>query len=206
MNLDELKTSWNDLDKKLQDSKQLSTQIVLTMIRQQSQGTVARMQNRLVRLIIFFSGLLMLFVAILAGNPFDFTHWAEFVPSALYALLVVVTLQMLIRHKLKLGKQVVANGNLREGIEGMIHLHQMWKVTMTRIWQISLLAGILLSISLLARNFGSYSLTKTLLIIFGMAATVAVLYFFTQLMLKKMPDRHLTELKLNLAELDEVVL
>ncbi|MCE7060795.1 hypothetical protein [Dyadobacter sp. CY343] len=204
MNLDDLKTSWNTIDAKLQTTQLLSEQVVLSMIRNQSNSTVSRATRKLRNTTLFFSGLLVLFLAILSGNPFDYTHWFEYIPTVLYALLIIAGLQIVISANKEIGGVPLVKSNLRESLQKVISIQQRYQVTMDKVWKISLGAGFLIGISLLIRNFEGYGLTKSLLVIAANALTVLVMFGIAKYIFSQFPDRTLTDLQMHLTELDEL--
>ncbi|CAG5068095.1 hypothetical protein DYBT9623_00823 [Dyadobacter sp. CECT 9623] len=204
MNLDDLKTSWNTIDAKLQTTQLLSEQVVLSMIRNQSNSTVSRATRKLRNTTLFFSGLLVLFLAILSGNPFDYTHWFEYIPTVLYALLIIAGLQIVISANKEIGGVPLVKSNLRESLQTVILIQQRYQVTMNKVWKISLAAGFLIGISLLVRNFEGYGLTKSLLVIAANALTVLVMFGIARYIFSQFPDRTISDLQMHLTELDEL--
>jgi hypothetical protein len=204
MNLDELKVNWNTLADAVQTSKALSEQVVLSMIRNQSRSTISKARRKLRNTAFFFSGLLMLFIAILSGNPFDYTQWAQYVPAVLYAFLIVFALKIIISENLEIKSITLNKSNLRESLQKVIHIQERCEFTMERVWKLSLIAGFLLGVSLMARNFEIYGWGKSLLFTGANALTVIVLYLIAKRFSRQSPDTNLAELKMHLSELDEL--
>ncbi|MCE6991906.1 hypothetical protein [Dyadobacter sp. CY323] len=204
MNLDNLKTSWNALEEKIQASTALSEQVVLTMIRNQSQSTISRSQRKFKNLAFFFSGLLLLFVAIVSGNPFDYVRWYEFVPAVLYAIVIGIALKIIISENLEISRITLTKSNLRESLHKVIFIQERCQVAMLRIWKVSMVAGFLLGISLLVRHFEAYGLMKSVLIIAANALTIITMYLLAKNFFKQLPDVNLTNLKMYLKELDDL--
>ena len=204
MNLDDLKTGWNTIDAKLQTSQLLSEQMVLSMIRTQSNSTVSRATRKLRNVTLFFSGLLVLFAAILSGNPFDYTQWFEYVPTVLYALVIIAGLKVVISANQAIAGIPLVKSNLRESLQKVIYIQQRYQDTMDKVWKISMAAGFLIGVSLLVRNFDSYGLTKWLLIVAAQALTVLVLFGIAKFVFSQFPDRTLSDLQMHLSELEEL--
>jgi hypothetical protein len=76
--------------------------------------------------------------------------------------------------------------------------------TMNRVWQVSLGIGFLLGISLFARHFDDYGLTKFGLLAGGQALTVVLLYRLATWFMHQSSNIHLDQMKAHLAELDEL--
>ena len=203
MNLEELKSNWKKLDEKMDRSQQLNEKVILSMLKDQSKSTVSKIQNQLKTIAIYFSCLFILLVAILAGNPFDYENWYEYIPSFTYTLLLIKSLEIVIREISAVNKITLSRDNLRESLGKIIILHENYKAVMDRVWKMSMIIGFLMGISLMIRNFENYGPTKSLLLIIGNAATVMLIFFLARNTFKRIPDRNLEELKMNLAELDE---
>lgn len=203
MNLDELKTSWKTLDDKLATTHALTERMARNLIKDQSRGTVATITSDLKRAGFFFAGLLGVFVVILATNPFDYSGWAEFIPVVLYSLLVLVALALIGHEYRQVRQTTLTNSNLREGLSQVIRLHEQYLKTMNRVWQVSLGIGFLLGISLFARHFDDYGLTKFMLLAGGQALTIVVLYRLATWFMHQNSNTHLDQLKVHLRELEE---
>jgi len=204
MNLDDLKTSWNTIDAKLQTSQLLSEQMVISMIRTQSNSTVSSATRKLRNVTLFFCGLLVLFAAILLGNPFDYTQWFEYAPSVLYALVIIAGLKVVISANQAITAVPLVKSNLRDSLQKVIYIQQRYQDTMDKVWKISMAAGFLIGVSLLVRNFDTYGLTKWLLIVAAQALTVLVLFGIAKFMFSQFPDRTLSDLQMHLNELEEL--
>lgn len=203
MNLDELKASWKSLDEKVAATHQLSEKMALSMMKEQSKSTVSKIQAKLKKLAFYFTGLLTLFIAILAGNPFDYANWYEYVPAAAYTFLVIAGLEIIIREMIAIQKVRLTKSNLRESLQKIIQFHEAYQSVMDTVWKISMFIGFLLGISLLVRNFETYGWTKSVLVVAANGIFVGVMYLIAKKVFKQLPDTNLAELKINLAELEE---
>ncbi|WP_159466676.1 hypothetical protein [Dyadobacter sp. 3J3] len=204
MNLDELKTNWKTIDDKFSATQKLTEQMVLSMIKEQSKSTVTKIKNKLESTSFFFGGLLILFTAILTGNPFDFVHWFEFIPTILYTFLVFAALKILFQEIISIRKITLTQSNLRESLQKIITLQERFRIVMNIIWKISICTGFLFGISLMIKNFEKYGLAKSALLIGGFALFVFAIFITANSIFKKLPDASTEELKINLAELDAI--
>lgn len=204
MNLDELKMNWKTLDDKFSATHKLTEQVVLSMTKEQSKGTVSKIQNKLKRTSFFFTGLLILFAAILAGNPFDYVSVYEFIPAILYTFLVFAVLKIIFQEIINIQKITLSKSNLRESLQEIIALQERFKIMMHTVWKISIGIGFLFGISLMVRNFEKYGLFKSALLVSGFALFVLAIFILANSVFKKLPDVNTEELKMNLAELDSI--
>ncbi|GLU51667.1 hypothetical protein [Dyadobacter frigoris] len=204
MNLDELKMNWKTLDEKFSATQKLTEQMVFSMMKEQSKSTITKIQNRLKRTSYFFIGLLILFAAILAGNPFDYFHVYEFIPTILYISLVFAALKIIFQEIHNIQKITLTKSNLRESLQKIIALQERFKIVMDNVWKISMSIGFLFGLSLMVRNFEKYGLFKSGLLVAGFAFVVLSMFILAKSIFKKLPDANTEELKVNLAELDSI--
>lgn len=204
MDLDEIKMNWKTLDEKFSATQKLTENMFFSMMKGQSKSTVTKIKNKLLRTSFYFSGLLILFAAILSGNPFDYVHWFEFTPAVLYTFLVFTALKIIFQEIINIQKITLTKSNLRESLQEIIALQERFKIVMDRIWKISVSIGFLFGISMMVRNFEKYGLFKSALMIAGFAAIVLGMFILANSISKKLPDTNTEELKMNLAELDSI--
>ena len=206
MNLDELKPSWKALDTKLVATHALSEQMARALINDRSRGTVAGIAGHLKQAAVFFAALLGLLGVILTTNPFDYTGWAEYSPGVLYSLLVGVALVMIVQEYRQVRQTTLTKSNLGESLSQIIRLHEQYLKTMNRVWQLSLVIGFLFGLSLFARHFSDYGLTKFMLLAGGQALTITLLYGLARWLMNQSPNSHIAQLKAHLRELDELAI
>lgn len=204
MNLDELKLNWKTLDDKLSSTQKLTEQMVFSIVRQQSKSTVTKIENKLKRTSFFFVGILILFSAILAGNPLDYVSIYEFIPVILYTFLVFAALGIIFKELISIQKITLTQSNLRESLQQIITLQERFKIVMDTVWKISVGIGFLFGISLMVRTFEKYGLFKSALMVSCFTLFVLAMFTFAKSIFRKLPDPNTEELKLKLAELDSI--
>jgi hypothetical protein len=96
MDLELLKSSWENMEKRMQHTQAFSEHIIESVIASRVSSTTDRIKA-LYRSFYFVLGVeLFALTAVLAGNPFDFTYNFQFIPFALLLCGVVVALINLI--------------------------------------------------------------------------------------------------------------
>ncbi len=85
MNIDELKSTWKAYDAKLQSGRMLSEKIISSMIHERSASRLALVEQRYLFGLLVMSGWLATGIAILIGNPFDYTLTVEYLPVAVFS-------------------------------------------------------------------------------------------------------------------------
>jgi hypothetical protein len=204
MNLDELKSTWQTYDEKIRTTQQLSEKLVLTLIKDKSNGTLAKMTRQLRLVVLLFCGLIVFLVAAIVGNAFDFTNWVSYLPLGMYLVLAAYALFILLKEYRNIGSFSLTKGNLRESLQLLIRSHEQYFAAMGRIWQLCMLAGFLFGLSMILRKVDQYGLTKTLLFLGIQALTVVLMYAAAKWVFHIFHDPHTTALKENLRELDEL--
>jgi hypothetical protein len=95
MNIDELKTEWQQVNKKLERSERLNEQLIQSMLKERSRSRVSKIRNDTVLFTIVMFLNLFVLGAIILGNPFDFNYWWQFIPYGILAagsLLTIISL------------------------------------------------------------------------------------------------------------------
>lgn len=202
MNLDELKIQWKSLNDRVMANQELAETIIVSITRQRSESSIQNIQNKLQKMSMFFLALTILFIAILTGNPFDYKSLFEYIPAIFYTILTGFGLSVISREIMMIRKISLTKSNLRESLEKIIHLQESFSKMMDRIWQISMGIAFLLSTTLIIRNLEKYGLVKIMSIITVLALTMYIIHLTVRMFIKKTPDKHLEDLKINLSELD----
>ena len=92
MTLDELKNPWQQYNQQLAASKKLNEQVLLSMLKERSTSRVSRIRRESFMLLLVLSLEMILLVAIIIGNPFDFKHQLQFIPYALLGIGVLMAI------------------------------------------------------------------------------------------------------------------
>jgi uncharacterized membrane protein (DUF441 family) len=92
MDLELLKSSWQNMEKKMQQTQAFNEHIIESVIASRVSSTTDRIKS-LYRSFYFVLGVeIFALTAVLAGNPFDFIYKYQFIPFALLLCGVVVAL------------------------------------------------------------------------------------------------------------------
>jgi hypothetical protein len=97
MTMDELKYSWQQYNEQLAASKKLNEQVLLSMIRERSTSRVSKIRRESFMLLLVLGLEMVLLVAIIIGNPFDFKYQLQFIPYVLLGVAVLMAIYSLIR-------------------------------------------------------------------------------------------------------------
>lgn len=90
MNLEELKKSWEAVDRKVNASTLLNEHMLRSIFSRRIASTVDSIHRLYVSFYAVLAIEMVFLIAILIGNPFDFVHRIQYVPYALLLIGVVV--------------------------------------------------------------------------------------------------------------------
>lgn len=164
MNIDDLKMAWQDYDQKLQSTRSISEAIVTSMIRERSHSRLEKAISMQVYGLIYLIALVLLGIAILTGNPFDYTQFIEFVPIGIYSVsMIFISFGML--HSLNRLKKVDLNtGDVDSSLKKIIEIYETPKKYMqTALKLLFFSAVVLFPLSFLPRKIETSGLSYALL-------------------------------------------
>lgn len=124
MNLDELKTSWKEYDRKLKTTQQMNEKILLSMITERVGNRFATVKRNYV---ISFSwmGLWLAFsILVIATNPFDYDYSIQYVPMLIFAVGLSILITGLVRSYQVFQKIDINQYNVGEGLKRIIAVYE----------------------------------------------------------------------------------
>ena len=97
MELEQIKTAWEQYNKKLELSQRLNEQLLLSMLRERSRSRVSKIRrsNSIYMALMILN--LVILTAIFAGNPFDFKYGLQYVPYGFLAIGVIMAMVTLFK-------------------------------------------------------------------------------------------------------------
>lgn len=127
MELDELKATWKQLDIKLQNTQLISNKIIVSMIRERSSSRLAKVKRRYLFLLLYLAIWLSVGVAVLAGNPFDYSMQLEFAPIFVYCACLSVLTLFLIKINIDLQNVEVNQDSISISIKKIISIIEKYE-------------------------------------------------------------------------------
>lgn len=97
MNLEQLKTEWQQYNQKLALTQRLNEQIIVSMLRERSRSRVAKIRRDNIFYLVLMLLNLFLIGAIFAGNPFDFKYDLQYLPYGILAVGILLAIGSLIK-------------------------------------------------------------------------------------------------------------
>ena len=203
MDLDEFKVMWQAYDRKLDSTQQLGHQLLNEIQRDRSRNTIDKMIREARFATAIMMAIMLLFSAIILGNPFDYTQSVHYVPAVCYCLIAGIGLFLLLRHTRDLSRITLHSGNLYQTLTELIRVRSQHTKLMVGVWLGGMLAGSLIMLPTIARKFvdqGSVGLLLTIALSVGLIlialGLAKITGFFT--------DRYLDELREQVEELEEL--
>ncbi len=86
MNIEEMKTAWEQYNQKLILSQQLNQQVIMGMLKERSRSRVSRIRKENFVLLAWMLIISAFLIALLIGNPFDFRYTLQYMP---YCILLI---------------------------------------------------------------------------------------------------------------------
>jgi hypothetical protein len=176
MELETLKQSWENLDKKIHQSNAFNEKLLNSIFSSRVTSTVDKLK-RLYNSFYVVLGIEVIFlIGVLAGNPFDFEYTAQYAPFVLLLAGVILAFGNLIKLNLTIGK-LAPRMPIGEYLQGVIHAYNKNK-RFEKWFGITLLSvGLSVPFSFLPAKIERFGLSGALIDILIMISVTAVLYF-----------------------------
>ncbi len=186
MTLDELKTAWQLYDVKLQSTQALSQQIITSMIKERSQSRLSKIKSRYLVEILYLLAWFCVGIAVLVGNPFDYTQWIEYMPIAVYCGCMGLLINAMIQFHSNLQKVEIKHDTLETSLKKIISVVSSFeKPKSYNKWALKVLlfsASVLFPLSFLPKKIARIGLTggitETLMVIALAVTLVFIAYKF----------------------------
>ena len=161
MNIEELKTEWQQYNQKLALSQRLNEQMILGMLRERSRSRVSKIrQENAVYLVLMFLNLFFL-GAIFAGNPFDFKYELQYIPYTILTVGVLLAIISLIKSLLSFNVNI-NNVNLDHFLKKTIEEFEKSKKMQRWFGMIIFSSGVLTAFSFLPKKLEHKALWQAL--------------------------------------------
>ncbi|HQX45453.1 MAG TPA: hypothetical protein PK209_12900 [Saprospiraceae bacterium] len=176
MELENLKSAWVSLDKKLEKSALFNDQLIDFIVNNQSLNTIEKMkkQNQWLFLILIVE--LLALGAILVGNPFDFNYAVQYLPFAFLTIIIFIAAVRLYTFQKRMNADL-ASHPLLTAIQNLLNYFKENKSAERWFGIISLSIGFLVPWSFLPQKIERYGVVRGILDIVIMLSVTAVIYF-----------------------------
>ncbi|MBC7885480.1 MAG: hypothetical protein H7X99_08390 [Saprospiraceae bacterium] len=148
MQLEELKTEWQKLERKVELCENLNEKLIHTIISGKSNYILDQMKqkHRALLLILFIE--IIALMAVLLGNPFDFRYFIQYLPFVLLIIIILMAAISLFRFHKSIITDLSKN-NLKITIQNILNYFSKNKVYDAYFGSISLAIGLLVPWSFL---------------------------------------------------------
>jgi hypothetical protein len=202
MELETLKRSWEDLDKKIRNAGYFNQKLVEHIISSRVMSTVDRINSVTNFFYIVLCIETVFLVAVLIGNPFDFTFRIQFVPYLLLLTGVIVALVNLLRISRSIKKLSPAI-QIDHYVKGIVSAYDRNK-RFERWLRLSFLsAGLLVPLSFLPPKIERMGLPGALAEI-GIMILITMIIYFAAFKFGVFRNRNREKLEADLAEFNEL--
>ncbi|HRG11597.1 MAG TPA: hypothetical protein PLJ08_23695 [Cyclobacteriaceae bacterium] len=175
MELEVLKKSWANLNEKFQHSSTFNQKLIESIISSRAFTTVDRIKRMYTGFYIVLMVEVVVLVAILVGNPFDFHYNLQFLPYALLLIGVIIAL-MNLRHLSNAINKISARSTIDLYLKGIVSIYDQNK-RYEKWFGVSLLAvGLFVPFSFLPQKLERMSHTAALADTVIMISISLVLY------------------------------
>mgnify|MGYP003487822916 FL=1 len=97
MNIDQLKTDWQQYKQKLELSQRLNEQLIHSMLKERSRSRIAKIRRDNILYMVLMMMNLVILAAIFAGNPFDFKYLLQYIPYGILTIGVLMAMVSLFK-------------------------------------------------------------------------------------------------------------
>lgn len=203
MELDALKGSWENLDKKVQQTTVFNQKIVETIISSRVMTTVDNIKN----LNNFFYCVLTIeivfLIALFIGNPFDFQYTLQFVPYVLLFIGIIIAFINLLRLSRAIRRLSPSTNSIGHYLQSLVSIYDQNQRFEKWFGIIFLSLGLVIPFTFLPQKLERMSLSGALLDTVIMISVTVVIYI-TAFRLGAFKNRNKTKLERDLAEWNEL--
>ncbi len=202
MELELLKKSWDDLDRKMQHAASFNQKLIETIITSRVMTTVDKIKRLYTSFFVVLTLEMIFLVALFLGNPFDFQYKLQYLPYALLFVGVSVAFVNLIQITAAIRKLSPAN-RVDQYIQDIVSIYDRNKRFEGWFGAIFLSIGLLIPISFLPKKIERLGLAGAWLDISIMIGITLILYVLA-FKFGAFKNRHKEKLEKDLAEWKEL--
>jgi hypothetical protein len=204
MNVDELKTVWQNLDRKLNAAKTLNEKLISSIVTERSGNRFRTVKRNYLIGFAWLTLCLSAGLAVILGNPFDYVYTVQYIPMVIYCIGLIVITTWMINSYSKLNQIKLDQLNIRSALKGIVTIYERPKKFMRyTLWVFIISQTILFPLSFLPKSIDRLGLWPALaerLI----PISIAILMLFIAHKLGAFKERHGLRFKEDLEELEQL--
>lgn len=180
MNLDELKTAWQEYDSRLTATEEINQKVIASMVRERSASRIARIRRRYTEMICLFLFYTVCFACCFFGNPFDYIFPAQYLPLVALILSCILMVIFLFRARIALKKISLDRQNLQEALLQIIAVYVKYKKSLRYTVMVTFFSSVLLSFSHIIAEIPKYGIRSTVFSALLFCAMMAFSFYYTR--------------------------
>jgi hypothetical protein len=202
MNIDELKTVWQQYNQRTERSIELNEKMILGMIKDRSSSLLSKMKRQYMFIFIYLAMVAVFCIACLAGNAFDYTTAWSYIPLAAYTVCLGFFLLLMIK-----GYNMVdinlSNANLKEALSTIIIARKKHKALTSKVVLLIMFFGTMFPVAHLPKVLQTRGWVEAVGLGVLPVITIVLIYWIAK-KLGAFNDRFLPRLQDNLEELEQL--
>lgn len=202
MELDVLKKSWEQLDKRIQHATTLNQKLIETIISSRVMTTVDKIKRLYNSFYIVLTVEVIFLIAILLGNPFDFKYWAQYIPYSLLLVGVIIAFFNLLSLSRSIRKLSPGN-QIDRYVKGIVSLYDQNKRFEKWFGVILFSIGLMVPFSFLPAKVERMGLSGALVDI-AIMMSISLVIYLVAFKLGAFKNPYKDRLKKDLAEWEEL--
>lgn len=179
MNLDELKTAWQQYDSRLASTEEINRKVIISMIRERSVSRIARIRRRYSELLYLFGFYSVILPFTLIGDPFDYTLAVQYVPPVLLIISCILMVIFLIKARAALRQTNLEKQNLQEALVQIIAVYVKYRTALKYTVRIVSISSILLVLSHILINIPQSGIWVAVVSVLLFCALLCYSYYYT---------------------------
>jgi hypothetical protein len=203
MNLEDLKTSWSELDRKLSTTQLIQEKIIISLITTRSSDRFSSVRKNYRLGLIWMIVCFLIGIVIITTNPFDYIFLLQYLPVAMYSVCLLILTIGLFTKYLHLNRIVIDHKSVASSLRGIILEYERPRKFLTYTLIVFLLTAIFFPLSFLPRQVDKMgwglALAERLI-----PMSISALLLFVAYKLGAFKERHVDKFKEDLNELNQL--
>ncbi|MDR6783852.1 DMSO reductase anchor subunit [Pedobacter africanus] len=188
MNLDELKTAWQEYDNRLTATEEINQKVIASMIGERSVSRVARIRRRYMEMLCLFLFYTVCLTGFFFGNPFDYTFPVQYIPLAAIVLCCILMVIFLFRARMALKKIELERQNLEGALVQVIAAYAKYRKSFRYIIILLFCSSMLLNLSRIIAKIPESGILEAVYSFLIFAALMGFAWFYAGKKTNGWPD------------------
>lgn len=178
MNLDELKTVWQEYDSRLAATEEINQKVIASMIRERSVSRIARIRRRYAEMICLFLFYVVCLTGCFFGNPFDYSSSFQYLLLAALTLSCFLMAIFLFRARIALKKISLDTKNLQEALGQVITVYARYRKNFKYTIIVTFCFSLLLSLSRTIIRIAESGISAAILSVISFCVIIGFSYYY----------------------------